>query len=214
MNPKTLRAEALLLLASAIWGFAFVAQRVGMESMGPFLFNGLRFGIGGLALLPLALRKGRSRKVRPNRRAKDILPGLLLGLLLFGGASLQQIGLVTTTAGKAGFITGLYVLLVPLLGMLGRSFPPGRTWFGAALATLGLYLLSVRQDFSIAPGDAYVLAGAFLWALHVLLVERLSQRQGLKDEPLGVLRLAISQFAVCSLLSLLVAWRWARSWRV
>jgi drug/metabolite transporter (DMT)-like permease len=211
MNPKTLRAEALLLLASAIWGFAFVAQRVGMESIGPFLFNGLRFGLGAIALLPWIFIGGNQPKAQKQNGAASqnsfFWAGILLGILLFGGASLQQIGLVTTTAGKAGFITGLYVLLVPLLGMLGGTFPPKRTWLGAALATWGLYLLSVRNDFSLAPGDGYVLSGAVLWALHVLWVGRISWRgqSHQKQEQQLVLRLALVQFGVCSLLSLLVA---------
>ncbi len=218
MDRKTLRAEATLLLASAIWGFAFVAQRVGMESMGPFFFNGLRFGLGALALLPLVFfpKKGAPKahppqlNGRPHPRNQNLVSAIALGLLLFGGASLQQIGLVSTTAGKAGFITGLYVLLVPILGLLGKAFPPKRTWIGAGLATLGLYLLSVRKTFTLARGDAFVLAGAFLWAFHVLLVDRISrgpksQREGPEDN--RVLRLAITQFLVCSFLSLLVAWK-------
>jgi drug/metabolite transporter (DMT)-like permease len=125
VNPRTLRSEALLLLASIIWGFAFVAQRAAMDHLGPFLFNAVRFGIGALTLLPFALRGVKKAEIGaptpgPGRIDLSWSAGVLGGLFLFGGASLQQAGMVTTTAGKAGFITALYVVLVPLLGLFVR----------------------------------------------------------------------------------------------
>jgi drug/metabolite transporter (DMT)-like permease len=118
--------------------------------------------------------------------------------VLFVGASLQQIGLVGTSAGKAGFITGLYVILVPLLGLFwGKKTHPAH-WFGAVLAVAGLYLLSVRENFSVSGYDLVVLAGAFIWAVHVHLISRFSNR-------VGPLRLSVIQFAVCGLLSLAAA---------
>ncbi len=170
-----------------------------MAHMGPFTFNAIRFSLGAGSLIPL-LVWGRKRKAgRGQRSLKEIfIPGLLTGLVLFGGASLQQIGLVGTSAGKAGFITGLYVILVPLLGLLwGRRAHPAH-WAGALLAVTGLYFLSVRENFSVSVYDLVVLAGAFLWAVHVHLIARFSRK-------VGALRLSVFQFAVCGLLSGLAA---------
>lgn len=190
-----MKADFLLLLTAAIWGFAFVAQRVGMAHMGPFTFNAIRFSLGAMSLVPLLFWRRGANTSRPNIPFKEILlPGLLTGLVLFGGASLQQIGLVGTSAGKAGFITGLYVILVPLLGLLwGRRAHPAH-WAGAILAVAGLYFLSVRENFTVSSYDLIVLAGAFVWAVHVHLIARYS------DE-VGPLRLSVIQFAVCGLLS-------------
>ncbi len=197
MKTQALRSDALLLLASAIWGFAFVAQRIGMEFIGPFLFNGVRFALGALVLVPFILRH---KDISPPTAARSSLlrAGLPLGLLLFCGANLQQLGLVYTSAGKAGFITGLYVVIVPILGLYWGQRPPLATWIGGVLATGGLFLLSVTEELTLAPGDGLVLAGALFWACHVLLVGRLATQH----EPM---RLAALQFAVCAMLSLLVA---------
>jgi len=197
---KALKAELLLLLAAVIWGFAFVAQRVGMEHVGPFTYNGVRFVLGALSLVPLLLlgrRSGAPLLVGGWRPA--LTGGLLAGLLLFAGASLQQVGIVYTTAGKAGFITGLYVVIVPLLGLLWGHRTPWSTWAGAALAVAGLYLLTVTDELTLAEGDGLVLVGAFFWAGHVLIIGWLSGR---RVEPV---LLACLQFVVCAALSLSVA---------
>jgi len=190
-----LNADFLLLLTAAIWGFAFVAQRLGNAYMGPFTFNTLRFTLGALALLPLLIWERKRNKSRPQFKIKQhLFPALLTGLVLFAGASFQQIGLLGTTAGKAGFITGLYVVLVPLLALLwGRRTHPAH-WLGALLAAAGLYLLSVKRGFTIAPYDLIVLAGAFIWAGHVHLIDRYAGK-------VGALHLSIMQFAICGLLS-------------
>ena len=192
-------ADLLLLLTAAIWGFAFVAQRAGMTHMGPFTFNAIRFLLGGLSLLAVGsiFKKpfGMSVGIDDQRPKRFILGGLITGLVLFAGASLQQVGLVGTTAGKAGFITGLYVVLVPILGLLIGRRASVYNWLGALLAVIGLYLLSVRQDFRISPFDGVVLLGAFVWAVHMHLVGHFSSR-------IGPVRLAIFQFMVCGILSL------------
>lgn len=204
MRQGTLKADILLLITAVIWGFAFVAQRVGMEHIGPFLFNGIRFALGSLSLLPLiylGMGNGNSRTTPPLPigTGARILGSILAGVVLFGGASLQQIGIVYTTAGKAGFITGLYVILVPIIGLrLGRKASTG-TWIGAVLAVTGLYLLSVTEQFTIGKGDFLVLLSAFMWAAHVLWISWLSPR-------MNPLILASSQFAICSLFSLLTAY--------
>jgi drug/metabolite transporter (DMT)-like permease len=202
MRSGTLKADALLMVTAMIWGFAFVAQRIGMEHVGPFTFNGVRFALGSLSLLPLLLR-GNFRTTSPGHRqpaeaASLLRAGSAAGIALFLGASLQQVGLVYTTAGKAGFITGLYVVIVPLLGLFWRQQPDAGTWIGAALAAVGLYLLSVTGTFTIQIGDLLELLGAFFWAGHVLIIGHYSPR-------IDALRLAFVQYAACSLLSLLAA---------
>lgn len=200
---RTLKSDALLMLTATIWGFAFVAQRVGMEYVGPFTFNGVRFALGSLSLVPLMLLKRKNPSaiaalLPPADRQTVAWGGALAGLVLFMGASLQQVGLVHTTAGNAGFITGLYVVIVPLLGLFWRQRPDLGTWIGALLAAAGLYLLSVTAAFEIAFGDLLVLVGAFFWAAHVLIIGWLSPR-------IESIQLACIQFAVCSLLSLITA---------
>ena len=203
MHARTYRADALLLLTAIIWGFAFVAQRVGMDYVGPFTFNGVRFALGSLSLVPLLLLTKSSASpakllVPQASRKTKVLGSAAAGLFLFSGASLQQVGLVYTTAGNAGFITGLYVVIVPILGLfLGQRTYMG-AWLGAVLATLGLYFLSITEALTIAWGDLLVLIGSFFWAAHVLIIGRMSPR-------MDALKLAITQFAVCSLLSLLTA---------
>jgi drug/metabolite transporter (DMT)-like permease len=195
--------DAVLLVTAAIWGFAFVAQRVGMEHVGPFTYNAVRFALGALSLVPLIVVRRRRRVAAaptadPGSRRTFARYGLGIGIVLFAGASLQQAGIVTTTAGKAGFITGLYVVLVPLFGLLaGQKAGTGR-WIAVALAVAGLYLLSIREHLAIEPGDLLVLIGAFFWAGHVQLVGRWAPR-------VDPIELAAAQFAVCSAGSSVVA---------
>ncbi|WP_338668626.1 DMT family transporter [Pseudodesulfovibrio methanolicus] len=213
MNTRALRADILLFLTAAIWGLAFVAQRVGMEHVGPLTFNGIRFALGALALVPLtlALEKRRAPGNLGADRKRMAVGGMLLGIALFVGASLQQIGLAgpqlagfgleASTAGKAGFITGLYVVLVPIFGLLLAQRPGWGTWIGASLAVVGMYLLSVTSNLTISFGDLLVFIGAFFWAGHVLLVGKLSP--GL--DGVDAIKLSTIQFAACAVLSLLGA---------
>jgi drug/metabolite transporter (DMT)-like permease len=203
MKISTFKSDALLLLTATIWGFAFVAQRVGMEYVGPFTFNGVRFALGSLVLLPLILRnrnkQDADKKTLTSAEPKTIiLGGGILGLTLFSAASLQQVGLVYTTAGNAGFITGLYVVIVPIMGLFWNQRPGAGTWIGAFLAAAGLYLLSITDEFTISYGDLLELIGAFLWAGHVLIIGWLSPK-------MDSLKLAFTQFAACSVLSLITA---------
>lgn len=213
MNSRALRADILLFITAAIWGFAFVAQRVGMDHVGPMTFNGIRFALGALALIPLIMRmeKGRTPGVTGADKKQLALGGGLLGIALFCGASLQQIGLASpqlaefgleaSTAGKAGFITGLYVVFVPIFGLFLAQKTGWGTWLGASLAVVGMYLLSVTADLSISFGDMLVLVGAFFWAGHVLLIGKLSPGMDAVD----AIKLSTVQFAACAVLSLLCA---------
>jgi len=195
MLAKKAQADLLLLIVSLIWGFAFVAQRVGMETLGPFGFNGLRFLLGACSLLPLLL----FFKSTTHLWDKELLKGsCLAGLILFAGASLQQAGLVYTTAGNGGFITGLYIILVPVLGLFLGQVTQLNTWLGGGFAVIGLYLLSFSDLNSINLGDVLTLLGAVCWALHVLIIAKLAPK-------VDNLRLAIIQFLVCAFCSLGVA---------
>ena len=203
MNITTLKSDSLLLLTAAIWGFAFVAQRVGMDYVGPFTFNGVRFALGSLVLVPLILRNRKNQTSNGkvlNREEKKVVifGGAILGITLFTAASLQQVGLVYTTAGNAGFITGLYVVLVPILGLFWKQRPDAGTWIGAFFAVIGLYFLSITDKFTISFGDLLELFGAFFWAGHVLIIGWLSPK-------MDSLKLACTQFAACSVLSLFTA---------
>jgi drug/metabolite transporter (DMT)-like permease len=189
--------DSLLLLTALIWGLAFVAQRMGMENVGPFSYNAVRFALGSLVLLPvILLRPSPSSKTAAGSapRIGAVTAGLIAGAVLVFGASLQQAGLVYTTAGRAGFITGLYVVLVPLSGLLWAQKTEWTAWVGALLCLAGLFLLSVTSSFTLQRGDLLVLAGSLFWAAHVQVVGWLSPR----TDPV---RLACVQFAVCSLLS-------------
>lgn len=198
LSPQA-RANLLLLLTAVIWGFAFVAQRTGMDHVGPYTFNAIRFLIGGLALLPLIAWLDRGRAARgeaivPMRNKTLLLGGMAAGVFIFAGAAFQQIGIQYTTAGKTGFITGLYVVLVPILGLLfGQRTTPG-TWLGALLAAVGLYFLTMQGSFSLQRGDLLVLIGAFVWAGHMLLLGRLSPGT-------DSIKLAFLQFMACAVIS-------------
>jgi len=198
------RANLLLLITAMIWGFSFVAQRQGMEHVSPFTFNGIRFAIGAASLLPIIFlrqKKKRATEQSPLLSKPTVIAGLTLGSALFLGASLQQIGIVETTAGKAGFITGLYVIIVPLLGLLWNQRTGYGTWIGAFLAVIGMYFLSITDDFSISRGDLLVLISSLFWAIHVQLVSRLCQKY-------DVLHLSFYQFLFCALFSLAAAIQW------
>ncbi len=211
MNSQTLKSNLLLLLTAIIWGSAFVAQRVGVAFVGPFTFNGVRFALGSLSLLPLILFFGnRSSVFRSRDGGSDrgslrvVMPaGLICGLILFSGASLQQVGLIyaDTTVGKAAFITGLYIVLVPILGIFLKKYISLGNWLGAVIALAGLYFLSIKQGFAMSYGDLLELVGAFFWAAHILVIDHFTRK-------VDTLKLACTQFAVCGALSLGVALIW------
>ena len=199
MRSRALRADVLMLVTAIIWGSAFVAQTTGMDHIGPFLYSGLRFALGSLCLLPLMLRRQSGEpKAEPLLTRGLLLGGSLMGLALALGINLQQVGLMFTSVTNAGFITGLYVIVVPLLGLLiGQKTGLG-TWLGAVLAVVGMFLLSVNEGFTVASGDWLQLIGAFVWGGHVVLVGIFASRH----DPI---RLAFLQFTTCSVVSLILA---------
>lgn len=198
MRKQALRADLLMLITAMIWGSGFVAQTSGMDHIGPYLYTGLRFALGSLCLLPLLLRRSDAVKPEPLMTRGLLLGGIVMGLALCTGINLQQVGLLFTSVTNAGFITGLYVIVVPLLGLLlGHKTGTG-TWLGAGLAVVGMFLLSVGDNFHVASGDWLQLIGAFVWGGHVILVGVFASRH-------DAIRLAFLQFLTCSVISLILA---------
>ena len=196
-ESQRLRADVILLMVSLIWGSAFVAQRVAATSMNTFLFNGLRFLLGAVVLFPLAVHSKRRGGYSKSLNLHNLGYVLLAGILLFLGASLQNLGLRSTTAANAGFITGMYVILVPLLlALIWRQWPEKMVWLAVGLSASGLFLLSTGGNLSLAPGDRLEFGGAILWSGHVILIGFLAQR-------VEALTISIGQNLVCGLLSLL-----------
>jgi drug/metabolite transporter (DMT)-like permease len=208
------RADLVLLLVALIWGSAYAVQRVAAQYFDPFTFNGLRFLLGGLVLFPFSklnpLRKTYRSQIEQNTLPmnrvayseldrKSILFILLAGLLLFGAAGLQQAGLETTTAGNAGFITTLYVVFVPLiLVIFWREKIHWLSWFSAGIAIVGSLLLSTGGTLRLAPGDALEMAGAFLWALQMILVSRAVKH-------MDVITFSVGQYLCAGVLSILMS---------
>lgn len=170
----------LLVLTALIWGVAFVAQSVGGDQVGAFTFLCARSIIGGTALLPLVLlrRKNSTETVKkpPTDRRALWLGGVLCGTALAVASALQQIGIAETTVGKAGFITALYIVIVPIFGLFMKKRAGASVWCGVALAAVGMYLLCITDGFSISRGDFYVLLSAVCFAVHILVIDRYSPR--------------------------------------
>ena len=192
-----LRGSLLLLLTSMIWGAAFVAQSAGMDYIGPFTFNGLRMLMGAAVLLPFLLKRRTGAHTNASERKMLLRGGILCGVALFVGSTLQQIGIVDTTAGKAGFITAMYVVLVPVMGVFVGHKQPWLVWLGVALSAVGMYFLCVHESLSLNRGDLMVLAGAVGFSFHILLIDRYSAHVD------GV-KLSCLQFFVAGVLGLVV----------
>jgi len=198
-QPSQITGNILMIITAALWGFAFVAQKTGMDYLGPFMFSAIRFAFGASCLVLLLLSFPRFF-VSDKLDSKGIKTGIIMGVVLTFGAMLQQIGIVETSAGKSAFITAIYILLVPIfLSFLGKKLSL-QIWPAAFLVLFGLYLLSIKAgDFSsINTGDLWVMSSAIFWALHILLIEKAVKFY----DPL---RLSIVQFYTCSVLSLLGA---------
>ncbi len=211
-----MKSNLMLLIAAAIWGFGFVAQRLGMNYLEPFGFNGARFLLGSISLLPLIWLLSRNKNTTKREKAlqNNSTPastieeatrnhsvstaGIVTGLVLFIAATLQQYGLLYTSAAKAGFITGLYLILVPIIGILLKHTTGLTTWLGAILAVIGLYFLSVTEDFTMSFGDTLIFVGSLFWAFHILVIDHYSGR-------VDPIQLSAVQFFVCGALSFLVS---------
>lgn len=204
MNKNSLRGESMLLLTAFIWGIAFVAQRVGGDIVGPFTFNAVRMFIGGFTLLPcIYLLRNKStikkeqavtKKQLLSKNKKLYIGGILCGAILFIAGSLQQIGLTYTTASKAGFITALYIIIVPILGIFLKKRPSITLWISILIALFGMYLLCITDGFKIATGDILIILCAFSFSVHILVIDYFSPFVD------GV-KMSCIQFFVCGLFS-------------
>lgn len=204
------RGIFMLTLAAFIWGTAFVAQSVGMDYVGPFTFNAARFLIGGVVLLPLIVwtEMAKSKKTADlpdeiktiSRRNSSLLikSGFYCGVVLFVSAAFQQIGIIDTTVGKAGFITTLYIVIVPILGLFFGKKVPQIIWACVVLAVIGMYLLCINESFTLSKGDFFILVCAFCFSVHILVIDHYSP---LVD---GV-KLSCIQFFVSGILSTITA---------
>ena len=222
-RKKSLVSVLLLFLTAFIWGMGFVAQRSGMEYIGPFLFNGMRQVLGVLTLVVVLVlmqvwskARGSSRKsglvkadpaqkgslsilgIQLGSKRTILVGGLICGLVLFVASNLQQIAMVTTAASKAGFITTLYIVLVPLIGIAFRHKTRWNTWLSVGIAVIGLYLLCISESFTIAPGDILLLGCSLFWAFHILFIARFVPGLGQRE----LMALCTIQFLVSALLSL------------
>ncbi len=197
-----------LLLTAVVWGFAFVAQTVGSDHVGAFLFNGIRFALGGLSLLPvIALFEKKNPDPASHKQLirTTVIAGIVCGILLCSASTLQQYGIelfqragFPDSSGRAGFLTALYMVLVPLFNLAFGKKAGLFTWIGVGFAAIGLFLVSVSSAFAISPEDLVVLGCAVLFAAHILVIDRFG-------DALYSLRFSMIQFLVCTVLSL-AAW--------
>ena len=203
MNRDKLGSNLLLLTTSIIWGAGFVAQEMGSDHLGPNAFNGVRYSIGAVCLAVILLAWHRGKSMNGFRSRDWVKASLSAGLFLFLGSLFQQAGIgdESTGPGKAGFITGLYVVFVPLMGLGLGHRTNLQTWAGVVLATVGLWLLTFNpgnEQWAIGHGDLLVFFGAFCWAAHVLVIDRFTNR-------VSSLHLALGQVTVCAVASWVVA---------
>ncbi len=199
MNKFVLRQSALLLLAATIWGVAFVAQSVGMEYVGPFTFLASRSVIGALVLVPyIVLRDRNAEKIKQENNSVSkmlVVGGVCCGCLLFLASILQQIGIMYTTVGKSGFITAMYIVIVPVLSIFLKKRAGIKIWLSVVLAVVGLYFLCMSPgSISLQKGDVLTFLCAIVFSFHILTVDYFAPR-------IDGVKLSCIQFATCGLLS-------------
>ena len=200
---KNLKGPLILLMTAIIWGLAFMFQSKGMEHIGPLVFNTIRFGIGALILLIIKLIiffvHKKSGSVEPFINKPTLIAGLLCGAFVFLGSTFQQIGIVTTDSGKAGFITALYILFVPILGLIFKKKTSWNGWVSVLIALCGFFFLSLIGGISnISIGDIYLLGSALMFASQILTVDHYAE----KSDPIMV---CLIQFAISTVCSLIVS---------
>lgn len=191
--------KIILILTAFIWGVAFVAQSEGGRSAGPYTFNCIRSIIGSVVLIPAIVFLDKLKLTKKTKTPTDkrnlIVGGLLCGIILFLASNLQQLGLyLGASAGKAGFLTACYILIVPILGLLFKKKCRINVWIGVLLTLVGLYLLCVKDSFSLHPADILLLVCAFIFAIHILVIDYYAPKVD------GV-RMSCIQFFVCGILT-------------
>lgn len=184
-RKKKLRSSMLLTLTALIWGVSFVAQSEGMNYVGGFTFNACRFLVGGIVLIPciFLLRRGNgdqrkkmSQKEISGQRKMGLIGGICCGIVICLASTLQQFGIAFTTVGKAGFITALYIVIVPLSGLFLHKKVGLNIWISVAIAAVGMYLLCITEGFSIGKGDFLVFLCAIAFSLHILVIDYFSPK--------------------------------------
>lgn len=173
---KNLKSPLLLFVTAIVWGCAFVAQSVGMDHLGPLTFNGIRYLLGALSLLPftiISVKKDSNINIKTSLTA-----GILCGLALSGGTFFQQLGIALIPVGRVGFITSLYIVIVPFLEIFKGKRLKARIWISIVIAVLGLYLLCVKGDLALEKGDVYAIIGAFIFSLHIIVIDRYANING------------------------------------
>ncbi len=179
MKNISLKGTVLLFLAAFIWGIAFVAQSVGMDYMGPLSFIGGRFLLGSAVLVPLVVykrKKNKKENIRPADTKVTIVGGISCGLALCFASLMQQFGIMHTTVGKAGFITTLYIIIVPIFGVFLKRKVAGKVWISAVIAAAGMYLLCMNEKLTIGKGDGLVFVCAILFSVHILVIDYFSPK--------------------------------------
>lgn len=199
MSKKSAGNSFCLFMAAAIWGMAFVSQSKGMEYMGPFTFNGVRSLIGSAAIAVYLLVTRREKRYKHG--VTDIKAGIFCGLALTAASSLQQFGIQYTTVGKAGFITTLYIIFVPIAGILFKKRVSGLVWIAAAMAAVGMYLLCMTERLSLSVGDSLVFGCAVLFTVHIMIIDYYAPKTD------GVLVSCI-QFLICGVVCTGCAFVW------
>ena len=172
------KGNLILAFTALIWGNGFAAQSEGADLLSPFTFNAVRYLVAGIVMLPVIAffdarnkKKGDYEPMYPSVKRNTIIGGIINGILLAAASGLQQIGVGMTTAGKAGFITALYIIIVPLLGIVIGKKIPAKIWFCAVLAVTGFYLLCVKEGFSVSKGDLIVLLCSVCYSLHIIVTD-------------------------------------------
>ncbi len=177
---KNMKGNLILLLTALIWGTAFVAQRDGMNHIGPYTFNAARTFLAAVVLIPVVFlfkkAEKRGAEYKPINKKTTIIGGIACGACLGTASTLQQIGIVTTTAGKAGFITALYVIIVPIIALILGNKPPKKIWICVILAIVGFYFLCIKSGFSLSIGDAFILACAVGFAIHITVIDKFLEK--------------------------------------
>lgn len=179
MNKRNIKGNSILMITAFIWGTAFVAQSVGMDYVGPFTFIASRYILGGMFLIPcIFILNKADKKSLNNKKDSDrktlFIAGALCGAALFVASSFQQIGIQYTSVGKSGFITSLYIIIVPLLGLLFKHKVSVKVWISVVISLAGLYLLCINESFSISRGDFFILVCAFVFSIHILIIDKYS----------------------------------------
>ncbi|MBQ6877523.1 MAG: DMT family transporter [Oscillospiraceae bacterium] len=204
MKNKAILGNIFLTLTALIWGCAFVAQSVGMEYVEPITFNGIRCIIGGIVLIianfafdSIKKKNGTYKKTEKSEQKELIKGGIICGIIIFFASTIQQIGISQTTVGKAGFISVLYILIVPFFGLLLKQKLPKMIWVCCALAVAGLYLLCMNESLSVSSGDIIVLISAVAYAVHILAIGHFAPK-------VDCVKLSCLQFLVCGIISVIV----------